>query len=130
MEGRLKEETEQLLNRAAETLEATKLLINGKFYDDAISKAYYAMFYAASAMLVQNGIIRHKHAAAIAAVGQYFVKTGKLDAKLHKMLVAAFEDREMADYNVAWNASAEETNSRYISACTFVGEIGKILKNK
>jgi len=43
------------------------------------------------------------------------------------MLIAAFEDREMADYNVAWNASSDEANKRYLSACEFVGAIKKVI---
>lgn len=123
----MKAEVLKLLKKADEALEVAKVLLDSSYYGDTISKVYYAMFYAARALLVQNNIVRHKHAAIIAAIGQYFVKTGKLDSKFHQSLIAAFEDREMADYNVAWNASKEEALLRYSSACKFIKEIKKII---
>ncbi len=127
MAGGLKEEVAKLLERADKALAVTKTLIDNGHFGDSMSKAYYAMFYAASAALIQNDVIRHKHSATISAIGQYFVKSGKLKAEFHQMLISAFEDREMADYNVAWNASADEANERYLSACVFVKAIKKVI---
>lgn len=127
MESRLKEEVQRLLDRAEQTLKASRVLIDGGYFGDAVSKVYYAMFYAARALLVQNDIIRHKHAAIISAIGQFFVKKGKLDAKFHQSLIAAFEDREMADYNIAWNATVDEAERRFLSAAKFIKEIKKII---
>lgn len=128
MAGGLKEEVVKLLERAGGALTVTKTLFDNGHFGDSMSKAYYAMFYAASALLIQNDLVRHKHSAIISAIGQYFVKNGKLKAEFHQMLIAAFEDREVADYNVTWNASSDEANKRYLSACEFVETIKKILE--
>lgn len=127
MEGGIKEEAKKLLERSNEALAVTKILLDNGYYGDSMSKAYYAMFYAASALLIQNNIVRHKHSSVISAIGQYFVKKKKLKAEFHQMLIAAFEDREMADYNVAWSASPEEADKRYSSARLFIDAAGKIL---
>lgn len=127
MAGGLKEEVVKLLERADEALAVTKTLFNNEYFGDSVSKAYYAMFYAASALLIQNNIVCHKHSAIISAIGRYFVKGGKLKTKFHQMLIAAFEDREMADYNVAWNATADEAKKRYLSASAFIEAIKKII---
>ena len=42
------------------------------------SRAYYAAFYAASALLLNEGIDTSKHSGVIALVHQHFVKSGKL----------------------------------------------------
>jgi len=38
------------------------------------------------------------HRAPISAYGQEFAKTGRLDARFHRLLIAAFEKRQQADY--------------------------------
>lgn len=128
MAGGLKDEVAKLLERAAEALIVTKILFDNGHFGDSMSKAYYAMFYSASALLIQNNLVRHKHSAIISAIGQYFVKSGRLEARFHQMMIAAFEDREVVDYNVAWNASSDEADKRYLSACEFVEAIKKVLE--
>ena len=39
---------------AFETFEAAKVLYNNGFYNSAINRLYYAVFYAVNALLVQN----------------------------------------------------------------------------
>jgi uncharacterized protein (UPF0332 family) len=48
-------EQEALLPKAYSSLAAARLLANQKYYDFSISRAYYAMFYAAQAFLSQPG---------------------------------------------------------------------------
>jgi uncharacterized protein (UPF0332 family) len=55
------DETSQYLQRADETLKAAALLNDNRFYLDAISHAYYAMFYAASALMVEREGRRFKN---------------------------------------------------------------------
>lgn len=45
---------------------------------DAASKTYYAMYYAAQALLNADGIDVVKHSAVEAAFGYHFAKTGKI----------------------------------------------------
>jgi uncharacterized protein (UPF0332 family) len=39
------------LEKAEERLEAAKYLLEGEYYEDAVSRAYYSMYYAAKAIL-------------------------------------------------------------------------------
>jgi len=45
----------------------------------AVNRAYYAVFYAASAMLLTRGVERRKHSGVIGAFREHFVKTGLID---------------------------------------------------
>ena len=45
---------------------------------EILDKGYYAAFYAASALLLNDGIDTSKHSGVIALVHQHFVKSGKL----------------------------------------------------
>jgi uncharacterized protein (UPF0332 family) len=44
-------EQQALLDKARRSIEAAQSLIQQKFYDFAVSRAYYAMFYVAEALL-------------------------------------------------------------------------------
>ena len=46
------EEIKIRLEKAKEKLKAAKYLLNGGFFDDAISRAYYAVFHVAKAILL------------------------------------------------------------------------------
>lgn len=81
------------------------------------------MFYAASAALQRVGVSRAKHSAVIAAFGEQFAKTKRVDARYHSMLLGAFALRSAADYEVhvaLSRATAEEAlgNARsFVVAC-------------
>ena len=70
--GSRSEEVELYLARALESVElAQKLLVMG-YTRDALSKAYYAMFYAATAALRAEGVVVGKHWSADRRIWQTF----------------------------------------------------------
>jgi len=56
------------------------------------------MFYAATALLHSEDIAVSKHSTVVAQVGRHFVKTGKIDAHLHRALIDAFDEPQTVDY--------------------------------
>ena len=44
------------LVRAEASIEAARLLASGRFHNFAVSRAYYAMLYAAEALLLEEGL--------------------------------------------------------------------------
>lgn len=93
-------EVRKLIEKAEYTLGVAEILEKEDFHPDAASKTYYAMFYAAQALLKSEGIEVKKHSAVESAIGYYFVKAGKLDPKYHKMFINARKIREIADYDI------------------------------
>lgn len=83
------EDTQQLveyrLRQARETLQASRELLTGKHFRDAINRAYYAMFYAAAGLLASQCLGSSKHAGVLSLFGCHFVNTGQFstDAALH-----------------------------------------------
>jgi uncharacterized protein (UPF0332 family) len=71
-------EQQALLHKAQRSLEASQNLIEQGFYEFAVSRAYYAMFYIAEALLDQEGLSFSTHAAVISAFGQYLARSGKV----------------------------------------------------
>lgn len=50
------EEVDRLLAQAGLRLEAARHLLMNDYYDDAVSRAYYSMYFAATALLLSKNI--------------------------------------------------------------------------
>ena len=123
-----KEEIKLYLDRARQDLRAVEINIQNDLYNVAISRAYYAMFYAATALLRSKGVERNKHSEIVAAFGEHFVKPGLFEAKVSRMLIRAFESRNDTDYDVRFVVDAELAKSRLQDAQEFVAQIETHLK--
>jgi uncharacterized protein (UPF0332 family) len=86
------------MEKSKENIAAAELLYREEYYAIADARAYYAMFYAAQALLETVNMSFSKHSAVIAAFGKEFIKTGKLDPKLHQYLISAQGSRQLGDY--------------------------------
>jgi uncharacterized protein (UPF0332 family) len=102
----MKQEVLGWLQRARKALRAARVLRDSGFPEDAVSRAYYAMFYSAKALTVHQGQALSKHRAVISAFGRDFARTGALDPALHLYLREAYEQRGIADYT--WNAEMRD----------------------
>lgn len=91
-------EARALLHKAEANLKAARLLLDAEHLDAAASRAYYAMFYTAEALLAHLGQSYSKHSGVIAAFGREYAKTGILDAVHHRHLIDAQDLRSLADY--------------------------------
>ena len=88
------------IERAEQAVDAARKLASDGYYDFAASRAYYAVFYAASALLLNEGLEFRKHSGVIAAIHQRFIKTGRLEKEYGKNLNWLFELRSIGDYGV------------------------------
>jgi uncharacterized protein (UPF0332 family) len=61
---------ELLLKKAHDSLSAARVLEREAMYDFSASRSYYAMFYAAQALLLAKMLSFSKHSAVIAAFGR------------------------------------------------------------
>lgn len=68
------------LDRAKQESHAAEINIREALYAVAISRSYYAMFYAASGLLAGIGIAHSKHSGVISAFRQHFIKSGLIEA--------------------------------------------------
>jgi uncharacterized protein (UPF0332 family) len=117
------------LERAKTNLEAAKELVEKAFYDIAASRAYYAAFYAASALLLNKDIDTSKHSGVIALIHQYFVKTGKLDKEQGKNLNWLFELRSVGDYGVLEHVASGEARRAIQVAQKFFKSVKEIIQH-
>ena len=88
------------LDKAKEKLASAANLLEDGAYDDTVSRAYYAAFHAASAVLLTEGLEVDSHRGLLNLFGLHFIKTGKLDKKFGRFLHNLKDDRETGDYEV------------------------------
>jgi len=86
-------EQQGLLEKATRSLQAARLLNEEGLAEFATSRAYYTMFYVASAFLEGEGLSFARHSAVIAAFGQQFARTGRVPVEFHRYLIAAEQSR-------------------------------------
>ena len=92
------EDQEELLLKAQQSLAAAQLLLGNDYTDFAASRAYYAMFYAAEALLEGDGLSLSSHSGVISAFGRKFARTKRVPAKFHRYLIEAQNLRTTGDY--------------------------------
>lgn len=107
-----------LIEKAKESLNAAHDLIRGGHDDFAASRAYYAMFYVAQALLLATGQSYDKHSSVISAFGRTYSKTSLLDPKFHRWLLDAQDIRHIGDYGIDSHVPKEKA----ASVCTWAQE--------
>ena len=115
------------LERAEQSIQAAKDLAAKGYHDFAASRAYYAAFYAATAVLLNEGLDFSKHSGVIASIHQRFVKTGKLSKEQGKDLNWLFEIRSVGDYGGTAHVSQQQAERAIQAAESFVSTIKALL---
>jgi uncharacterized protein (UPF0332 family) len=86
---------------AREAAEEARILFRASRFGGACSRAYYAMFNAARAMLLAKGHTREKaktHKTVLRLFSREFVQDGSFDPELARALRKAADARHVADY--------------------------------
>lgn len=123
------EETAAYLERADSSLQAARSLVWSGYSDYAAARAYYAAYYAATALLLQAGFAFSKHSGVIAAIHQRFVKVGRLDAKHGRNLNWLFGLRTTGDYGGAKHVSPQEAETAIEAAQEFLEAVRQLIGN-
>jgi uncharacterized protein (UPF0332 family) len=116
------------LERAEQSIQAARQLASEGYYDFAASRAYYAAFYAATAVLLNEGLELSKHSAVIASIHQKFVKTGRLSKEQGKTLNWLFELRSIGDYGGTAHVSRQQVEQAIQAAEEFLSAIKSLLQ--
>jgi uncharacterized protein (UPF0332 family) len=115
------------IEKGKEKLGAAKALLREGFIDDAISRAYYCMFHAASAVLLAEGITVDSHSALKTMFGLRLIKTEKIDQKYGRWLNRLKDERENGDYDIFTSFDREDTKNSITEAEEFIQEMKRYL---
>lgn len=115
------------LRLADEALRAAGALVDLGLPADAASRAYYAAFHAARALLYSIGVEERSHAALRTQLSRHFVKTGKLAAARSKDLAQLEALRVAGDYDSAFALGVDDVRPEVEKAARFIADIRALL---
>jgi len=125
-----KQEIALYIETAKEMLQASRVLLENDFYTSAINRAYYAVFYAANALLLTKEISQGKHSGVISAFRQHFIKTGVIAPEYSQIYGRLMEDRHESDYEIEAAIDKQDAESNLMDAERFVQEVQQWLKQE
>ena len=115
------EEIRGFLDKAKRKLAAAEdWLQQGKYFDEIASRAYYAAFHAAQAMLLSEGLRGDTHQGIVSLFGLYFAKAGKVNPRLGRYLNNLKDDRESGDYDVYSGIERQDAENAVREAREFI----------
>ena len=118
------------MERAYESLNDARLMLAQKGSNASIvNRAYYAMFYAALALLITVDKGSSKHQGVIALFDENFIKTNALPKELGKLFHRAFDMRQSGDYRDMLVVTEQQAVDAVNAADRFISAIEEKLSN-
>ncbi len=121
-------EIKALLEKAKRSQKAATKLFKDGDVDFAASRAYYSLFYTASALLLSRGLSFSSHSGIIANYGKEFARTGALPPKYHNYLIESQDRRNIGDYSLVAEITEEQTQEMLGWAQEFIAAAEEYLK--
>jgi uncharacterized protein (UPF0332 family) len=87
------------LLKAVQSIKEARLLMENGMNDTAVSRLYYAAFYAVNALLAANGFNPKTHSGAKTIFNKEFILTGKIDSRFSDFYSFLMAKRFEADYD-------------------------------
>lgn len=125
-----KDYAEVLLKRADKALLAAQTLLEKCLLSDAISRAYYTMFYATQAVLFTKGFNAKSHSGTINIFGQEIVEKGIVPKDLGRILNKAHALRQKSDYDANADFELADVEKLIEEANYFVAQIRQVILQK
>ena len=116
------------MGNAREMLNVANDNLGASHYSSACNRAYYAVFYAASALLYSKEMSYGKHSAVLAAFRQHFIKTGEFDKKWSATYEFAMSSRHIGDYELHRHIEEDRAVRIVSDAEAFVEEVDQWLR--
>jgi uncharacterized protein (UPF0332 family) len=125
-----KHEVALYIKRSHEMLEVAGHNLAHGFYGSAINRAYYAIFYAANALLTTHGISRSRHSGVIATFRQRFVKSGLIEARYSDVYGRVMENKHVSDYEIELPVEPQVAEDDLRDAQRFVERVEQHLREE
>ena len=116
--------------RANETLKSAKSNFDNCFFNEAVSKSYYAIFYALLAVTELDGFEASKHSVIISYFTFNYLRTKIFDGKLSKLINSAFKLRHNADYEGFFIVSKGDAQKQINDAEEIINIFQPYLENR
>ena len=116
-------------DRAHESLDAARRELAAGAYAFAVNRAYYALFYAVSALLLQEGHRFKKHSGVRVAFNREIIRTGRIERKFGDLYNELFDDRNAGDYIAFTKFDAPYVQEKVEACEEFLRELRPLIKS-
>ena len=117
------------IENAEATLTESLNQIRYGYYNTAVNRMYYACYYAASALLITNGIVTKTHDGVLQMLSLHYIKTGVLPVEYGRIYRNLFDKRSSGDYEDFFYHTMESTEALYPDAKSFVKKMKDLVYN-
>ena len=118
------------LEKADVALEDAAFLTDAARYGLAANRLYYALYYAASALLLSRGVITKRHSGLIAQMHLLFIKTGVLTAEEGGLFKVMFDLRHEGDYEDFIEVERVDIEEYTTKVVALVEKLKTLVKNE
>jgi len=115
------------LEAADDALRAAQALVGLGLVRDAASRAYYAAFHAARALLFRRGLQAKTHGGMLRLFSQHVVAGGDLAPRYNGILTRLQALRGSSDYALAFTMSSDDVAAEVALAGELVGEAHRLV---
>lgn len=126
----MEDKIEALLNKAQKYLRSAAVLFELEDFDSSASRAYFAMFYAAQAMLLNETQAFSSKQGIRSSFTQQFVRNGPLPLRAGEAFERAAELQEVGDYAYDFAVSDEDAGYILSESEAFVNSITNMIERR
>lgn len=118
------------IESAQKTFQAAEVLAETGFWNSAVNRLYYALFYAVNALLVLNNIQTKSHSATKSKFSLLFIKTGIFDKKYGQLLSELFDWRQRGDYENIFEYDSKSVKPLFEPVAEMINLIDKEIRKQ
>ena len=115
------------IEKAYQTLEDSKFLIENRKYNIAVNRMYYSVFYIISALALKYDYNTSKHGQLLGWFNKNFVAKELIGKEIGRNSLNLFEKRTKADYDDFIVFSDDQVNKMYEDTEKVLNEITKLI---
>ena len=117
------------MEKAHKTYQQAEASIPLGFWEMTANRLYYAVYYAASALLLSKGLSVQTHNGIVQMLGLHFVKTGKLSRENGTLYGRLFSLRQTGDYGDTFDLTKEDVEPLVKPAKEFIEATEKLINS-
>lgn len=129
-DAELSSQLKVMMSKAKDSLQVAKELNEQKHYNDAASKAYYAVFHSLQAILLTKELSFSKHSAVMSAFNKEFIYSGGFAKDFYTKIMRLFKDRQIGDYEYTKEIDRESSETDVADTEMIINAIEEYLKNE
>ena len=129
-DAELSKQIKIMMAKAKDSLEVARQLHEQKHYNDAASKAYYAVFHSLQAILLTKELSFSKHSAVMSAFNKEFIYSGDFAKDFYTKIIRLFKDRQIGDYEYTKEIDRESSETDVADTEMIINAIEEYLKNE